>query len=188
MPYDGKVIDLDRLAAGDNAEWNSLVNQYQRVLVRRVSRTIRDINSAEDITQTVFLNLWLGRSKLAHIDSLPGYLVRAVNNMTTTYLRKQTSRKESPLRVNVAELIPASGQSDPRVFSENKEVGQLISQAVSTFTPKQHQVVDHIRLDMDVSIRQIGRVMGCSHKNVRAIISRIRTKLGRADELARRYT
>ena len=186
MQCDGKVIDFGRLAAGDNAEWNNLVNTQRILLVRRVYQTTHDYNLAEDVVQTVFQRLWMRRSKLAHIDSLPSYLARSAKNTASTYLQKRANRKELPLRLGVARLIPASEQSNPRVVAECKEAGALLSQTMETFTPRQTQVMDHIRVDMDVSTRQLGEIMGCSHKNVQAIIGRIRAKLSQTHDLRQR--
>ena len=155
MPYDGEIIDLGRLAAGDKHEWIRFVNQYHLFLVKRAIRIIHDIDLAEDIAQSIFLCLWIRRSKLVHIGSLSAYLTGAATNTAVTYLRERSKGKELPLRLDMAKLMPASEQSDPRIIAENEELGQLILQAIKTLTPRQQQIVNYILVDISISTRQM---------------------------------
>lgn len=75
MSKESSDIDTEKIANGETQEWRKLVDHYNQILIRHAYKIIRDTQSANDIAQTVLLNLWARRSIAIHIKSLRAYLV-----------------------------------------------------------------------------------------------------------------
>ncbi len=126
MQHKEKVIDLVRLANGNSHEWTEFVHHYRRTLVKYAARITHDLHAAHDVVQIVFLQLWIRKSRLAGIDSLPAYLVRATKNTAMTYIRDLSKKAEVPLLSNISEMIPASQDFDPQVAAQQGELSRVV--------------------------------------------------------------
>lgn len=59
----------------------------------------------------------------------------------------------------------------------------MISVRLEQLTPKQREVIEHILLEPDISTRELGNVLGYSHKNAQAILGRIRVRFRKIRKL-----
>jgi len=181
-----KTIDLNRLAKGDPGEWIKLVDCFYEFMLKRAVLIVKDIHSAKDVVQQVLMNLWVKKSQFGQVESLAGYLARATKNAAITHLRQLATEKTLSIQTEIAEPVEKSRQSDPLTVVCLGELSRAVSTARVSLSPRQRGVVDHLLLDGDSSMRQVGRYVGCSHQNVRGILRRIRPKFRQADELLRR--
>ncbi|WP_299669718.1 RNA polymerase sigma factor [uncultured Polaribacter sp.] len=85
---------ISRLQNGDEEAYASLVDAYHHKLCVYASNLINDGLSAEDIVQTVFINLWKRRKKLTIKVSLESFLYKAVYyEFINQYRKKMTALK-----------------------------------------------------------------------------------------------
>jgi|GEM_PF-3841815 len=180
------AIDLNRLAEGEAGEWAKLLRRFHGFMLKQAISIVKDIHSANDVVQEALSQLWRKKSQLCRIKSLPAYLARVTRNMAITHLRRLATDKMLSIHTEIAEPIESSRQSDPLATVCLDELCQTVSKARDELPPKQRRVVDCLLSDGGVSTRQVGRYIGCSHKNVQAILYRVRPKFKRADELLRR--
>lgn len=75
---DDQVL-LQKIASGDEKSFNILYEKYWKEIYNNCRRLLNDHEKAQDITQEIFVGLWLNRTKL-HIDNLSAYLYIAVRN------------------------------------------------------------------------------------------------------------
>lgn len=70
---------LQKIASGDEKSFNILYEKYWKEIYHNCRRLLNDHEKAQDITQEIFVGLWLNRTKL-HIDNLSAYLYMAARN------------------------------------------------------------------------------------------------------------
>lgn len=83
---------LMRLSRGEAAAYELLFQRYHGKVGRFVKAIINDEAPAEDITQNVFMKVWLNKTELTSVNSLNNYIFTIARNEACDYLRKQNSR------------------------------------------------------------------------------------------------
>ncbi len=82
---------LKKLQKGNQEAYNYLVDIYHHELCIYASSLSRDMYTAEDIVQNVFLKLWEQREKLNSKFSIKSFLYRSVyNEFINQYRKKET--------------------------------------------------------------------------------------------------
>lgn len=176
-------IDAQKIANGDTREWKKLVSHYNQVLTRHAYNITHDTQSANDVAQMVLLSLWERKLNAVDIKSLDAYLARAVKNKALTYVQQHSM--EVPYSSDIAVTVLTSGQNvnNPENTAQQKELLEMISVRIEQLTPKQREVIEHILLEPDISTRELGNVLGYSHKNAQAILGRIRVRFRKIRKL-----
>ena len=96
-----EVHDIEQLQAMDEAAWGDLQEDYFRRVYFFVKRYVTDHQTAEDITQDVFLGAVKGISKFDPSFTLEQFLFGIAKNRVIDHFRKHKMR-----------LIPAKGEDD----------------------------------------------------------------------------
>jgi len=81
-----------RIATGDAAAFNEMVQTYWPKLVAYVARIVGGVESAQDLVQDTFMRVWLHRAELRPDQSLKPYLYRVAHNRATDQLRRNRVR------------------------------------------------------------------------------------------------
>ncbi|MHC4464072.1 MAG: RNA polymerase sigma factor [Planctomycetota bacterium] len=172
MSQKSSNIAAEKIANGEAQEWKKLVKRYNKVLVSQAYSITHDTQSANDMAQMVLLKLWEQRSIAVHIKSLEAYLVQAARNTALTYIQQRD--REVPYLSDITMLTSGRKANRPETVAQQKEFREMISIQIARLTPRQHEVIEHILSEPTISTRKLGKVLGCSHKNVQAILGRIR--------------
>ena len=83
-----------------------MFRQHYRFLCLVAFRIVRDQDTAEDIVQDFFLNLWQRRTEITSIISFQAYATRAVKNLSISFLRKQQTLSDEQLNTVPDEANP----------------------------------------------------------------------------------
>jgi len=157
---------MRRVAGGDREAYASLVAQHLSPIQAYSQRMTGNPASAEDITQEVFLRLWL---KAADFDAskarLTTWLHRMAHNLAIDHLRKR--QREAPLEgVEDFESAADDETHDPaRVL---QALMQLPERQRSALTLTYYQ---------DLSNREVADIMGLGTRAVESLLVRARSAL-----------
>jgi len=157
---------MRRVAGGDREAYASLVAQHLSPIQAYSQRMTGNPASAEDITQEVFLRLWL---KAAEFDAskarLTTWLHRMAHNLAIDHLRKR--QREAPLEgVEDFESAADDETHDPaRVL---QALMQLPERQRSALTLTYYQ---------DLSNREVADIMGLGTRAVESLLVRARSAL-----------
>ena len=119
--------------------------------------------AAEEITQEVFLKLWLYRDELKYIDHSENYLFTIARNKTLNYLRK--ARNEEKLINEMKDLMTGSS-NNVEDESAVAECERLLSEAMSMLSPQRRTVYRLSRYD-GMSHEQIASSLHLSPNTVK---------------------
>jgi RNA polymerase sigma-70 factor (family 1) len=106
--------------------FKAIFDMYYKPLCLIASRLCTDMNTAEDIVQTVFIGIWEGKKLHRVQTSIRSYLVKAVRNACLDHLEK--NRKQIEL------ITAATSDADwinPDNSSEIFQFPQNLTQAIS---------------------------------------------------------
>src|SRR5882757_8219504 len=148
------------IAAGDSKSFRTLVDIFWSRVYGNTLTLVKSPQTAEEITQDIFLKIWQQKERLAEVQSFKHYIYVVGRNQVISQLRKKIAGKlEEPADVLEDRLKP-----DEQL--EYKETYRLIMEGIERLTPQQQLVFKMSRLE-GLSYEQIGRRTGLSKNTVK---------------------
>ena len=135
---------------------------------------LKDTDSAKDITQKVFINLWENREKIDPQKSLKSYLFTSVRNRCLNYIRDQKKYRSEILDIETHDF-EISFEEDKMAMAELKA---KVDEALSELPEKCRLVFEMSRFknmkykdiaeELDISVKTVEAHMSKALKNLRA--------------------
>lgn len=160
---DDKVQDkllLLKLKEGNTDAFDALYEKYWNGIYSAAFKRLQDPDQAKDITQDVFLQLWLKREENT-IDNLPAYLFTATKNKVLNWMEKE--RKFTPVPELFLHLKTSRDQTDADLL--RKEFMSAYEALINTLTQSQQQIF-RMRYQQDMSTTEIAEQLAISRKTV----------------------
>lgn len=172
----------------DIALFRELFDSYFRILTTYAYRFVNDWQTAEDITQDVFMSLWEKKESIDFDDPIKPYLYRAIYNRSINYLNSALMQKRIEGAETIDELINREilsyNQHDTLLL---KEITDEINLFVDTLPP-QCRTVYKLSRERNLRNKEIAAQLGVSEKTVEKHLSKalseIRNHLVRLDILS----
>jgi RNA polymerase sigma-70 factor (family 1) len=137
----------------DDESFKRLFDDYKNRLYGYVLAITHSHYTAEEITQEIFIKLWLCRDILQQVGNLDGYIFTIARNKTLNHLRKAAYDvrllKELQERASVAELI--NNVEERAMVSE---YDRLLQDALALLSPQRRLVY------------QLSRQRGLNHEEI----------------------
>ncbi len=165
MPQENQTILtdcelLEAMKANSNSAFDSLYERYWLMVYQAAFKRLRDESAAEDITQDIFLQLWLRRSEL-QIEYLKAYLLTSVRNNVLKRLEKE--QRIVAVDNLLEEISINKGAADAALIE--KELKRLYETIISNL-PKAQQQIFRMRFEEDLSTAEIADQLQLSRKTV----------------------
>ncbi|MBX2923570.1 MAG: RNA polymerase sigma-70 factor [Chitinophagaceae bacterium] len=93
---------------------------------------------AEEITQEVFLKLWLNRLELDKIDNPDAYIFAVARNKTLNYLRKANYDKKLLREIELSAAVSLNNNVEEK--QAVSECDELLEKAITLLSPQRKQV------------------------------------------------
>jgi len=170
---------------GDNkkavklAAFDTIVSEYEGMLLRYISRIVLCHDSAQDVVQDTFIKLFKNWEKeLVPSSELQSWLYRVAHNCAVDHLRKETRRTLLHRReaTEHEEFTPPDRGADSRV----NEAAEKAAAALRKLSLREQQLVI-LKVYEEKSYREISEITGLKTSNVGYILHFAMKKL--ADEL-----
>lgn len=165
-PADDAAL-LKRIAQGDLAPFDRLVDRYKGPIRARIRRRIADPHRAEDVCQEVFLRLF----RAARSGGFSGegnvrvWLFTIASNCVVDALRRGQRRPEVALDFE----RPSLG-IEPIDSAADREQLRSIENAMESLPPEQREVIEMKLMD-GLSFSEIAEVLGCPITTVKSRMS-----------------
>jgi len=141
----------------------SIYDKYKVELLKLAVMLTRDINIAEDIVHDVFVRFAQSAERIRLTGSLKSYLVTSVINNVRNLHRNKTRHPESS--IEGADSF-SSAERNPHQWAIMSERLELLSNALNELPFEQREVVS-LRMEMDLSFRQIAAMQNISVNTVK---------------------
>lgn len=169
---------INRINRGDARAFETLYNAYYVYLCAVAVKYVYDPAVAQEITNDVFLNAWHLREQLVY--PVNAYLRQAVQNRSLNYLRS-LRMQEVPLTEAEEKLLrfremQTGSDEHPLGRLENKELHQLVAEAVSRLPERCRQVFTQ-KFYYGKTSEEIARECGLNASTVRVQLKIALTKL-----------
>lgn len=170
---------VDRIRAGDERAFEAMFRHYHERLCRFAAALVRSPETAEEIVQDVFLNVWSSRHDWQVRSGITAYLYGAARNRALNYLahrRIERAHEQRALREQAMAPVATPPADESLV---RRQTAAAVQEAIDQL-PERARLVVTLRWQHQLRHAEIAEVMGISVKGVE-------NQLSRALEMLRRH-
>jgi RNA polymerase sigma-70 factor (ECF subfamily) len=157
---------LLQLKANEKNALKEIFDAYYNTVFHAVYRIVSDKNTAEDLSQDVFMRLWEKRHQITINGSIGAYIRRMAINEGLGYLRKH---KKYGIEEIQDQHSPLTSSGEDAYM--NGELKTQIQRAIETLPPRCKTVFVLSRFE-ELSYKEIGQKLDISPKTVENQISK----------------
>jgi len=155
---------VERILNGDVQAFELIINRYEISIARFIYQMVRDKETAEDLTQEVFI---LAYNKLFTYKSdykFSAWLYRIARNKTIDYIRKEGKVKS----VNLDDIGPiCSNESSPEEIIEFRELKETIESFIRTLDIIDKQILTLRYTKHELTFNDIADMLNMSLSSVK---------------------
>ena len=159
--YDNNATLIESLSKGDEGAYNYLIDTYHHQLCVYANSLVKNIYSAEDIVQNVFIKVWEQRTRLKPDHALKSFLYKLVYNEFIDLYRKNQSLfslEKSYYDALNSVIQEDDSESFQRVLNVvNREIQNLPPKCKEVFILSKKEGLTNIEIaeHLDVSVKTV---------------------------------
>jgi RNA polymerase sigma-70 factor (ECF subfamily) len=173
---------MEAVGRGDPKAFEALVERWQGPLIHFIARYLGDQGTAEDVAQEVFLRIYRAAPRFEARAKVSNWIFRIAYNRAMSELgrRKRLRGLYEALKQKADEEgEPLGDDSGRRDMEEELSTGLAM-------LPERQRAALLLRVNEELSYREIGEILGVSEQSVESLLFRARTNikrhLGRSSE------
>lgn len=151
---------LHLIAEGDKPSFTVIYDRYWKKIYATSLHYLKSSEWAQDLTQDIFLKIWIKRSVLTEIDDFEAFLFIVARNELVSAIRKKVAA--APLR---EQNEPLAATELPDNILALKQTEQLIADAIAQLPPQQ-KLVFNLTRQKGLSHEAIARQLGLNTRTV----------------------
>ncbi len=163
---------MRRWAAGDRAAFEEIVRRWEIPVGRFLARLCGDADEASDLTQEVFLRVYLRGANYRDEGHFRTWLYRIALNLARDAARRRARKPAVPL----TERYDAAGRDEEH---DARERAALVAQALAALRDAQREVVV-LRHFEDLSFEAMARLLGIASTTLK---SRFATAMAKLEQM-----
>jgi RNA polymerase sigma-70 factor, ECF subfamily len=163
---------IARIAGADKAALKRFFLHHQTRIFRFIQRIVRNEAVAEELTNEVFLDVWLHAKSYEGRSSVTTWLLTLAHNRAVSSLRK---RREEAWDEDKATHI-ADGADTAEVAVQKANKGALLRQCLDALPPDQREIMDLVYYH-ERSIAEVSAVLGMPEGTVKTKMFNARKRL-----------
>ena len=175
------VALIQRILAGDESAFESLIKKYQKQVHTHAFRKVGDFQTAEDITQETFLRVYQKLATLNDPAKFSGWLYAIVNHLCIAWHRKNRLQTEALQEIHISEI-------ETDVYSRyvavehaktTTEAQRDVVRKLLTKLKENDQEVITFHYFEEMTSSEIGKHLGVSENTIKSRLHRARQQLKR---------
>ncbi len=167
---------IQRAADGDNAAFESLVTQYEKLVYSVTYRMTGNREDAMDLSQETFVKVWKSLKFFKFESAFSTWIYRVAGNVCLDFLRRQKRTQSLTVSDEEVQLDLPDEEQDPAHMFMQKNGQEQIQQALETLEPEYRAALT-LRAISGLSYQEIADVLGVQSGTVKSRISRGRERL-----------
>ncbi|MFD2966383.1 RNA polymerase sigma factor [Sphingobacterium bambusae] len=158
---------LEGIISSRQLAFSTFFHSYWKDFYSYVQRIVNDDDESIDILQDTFATLWENREKLAHVQSLKGYVYTIIHHKAVASIKNNIK-----LRNLKDELYAYFPQHDDRLIHEvnARELATLIQEEIQKLPPRMREIFLLSRNEQ-LSYREIAQQLAISENTVKKQVS-----------------
>ena len=179
------VALIQRILAGDETAFATLVEKYQQQVHALAFRKVGDFQTAEDITQEAFLQVHQKLATLNDPAKFSGWLYAIVNHLCIAWYRKNRLQTESLQEIYISEIEKdAYSRYIATEHAKTTAAAQqdLVKRLLTKLKESDREVIT-LHYFEEMTSSEIGEVLGVSENTVKSRLHRARQRLKKYDSM-----
>ena len=178
---------IQRILAGDENAFESLVQKYQRQVHTHALRKIGDFQIAEDITQETFLRVYQKLDTLNNPTQFSKWLYAIVNHLCIAWFRKNRLQTQSLQEIHISETDEETysryiATEHAKAMAESQR--DLVKKLLTTLKEDDREVIT-LHYFEEMTSSEIGETLGVPENTVKSRIRRARQRLKKYEFMIR---
>lgn len=168
-----KDIQNDILGDSPAYEIEALIREYGNDVLRTAYMYVKDVHTAEDIFQEVFIKVNNNLSKFLGNSSIKTWIIRITINTCKDYLKSAYKRRVVPMREYQEDAIISESDYDE---VENQDTSDLIKKSILSLPTKYKDIVLCVYFQ-EMTISEAADTLNIPEGTAKSRLSRAREKL-----------
>ncbi|SEW37601.1 RNA polymerase sigma factor [Chitinophaga arvensicola] len=170
-----------RIAAGDEAAFRSLVEQYTPRLQAMAARITGSVAVADDLVQDTFLKIWVTRDQLTEVTHPGAWVKKICFFLAVNYVRRQQIREKVMDTIGYEKETTITGVPVAEMIEFHQLLG-FVNNAVQQLPEKQQQIyrlsreqgwsMAEIAIHMGLAVSTVKNLQVMALKNIRASLQK----------------
>lgn len=174
-----EAVLIERVKQGDEKAFEQIFYRYQEKVYNVAYRMTGNRETAEDMTQEVFLRLFQKIRKFKGKSSFSTWLYRLTVNLCLDHLRKRDAHPAESLDdIEEEALVYGKTPEDDLILKERREAVQRIINSL----PDRLRAIIILREMEGLSYKELAEAMNCSMGRVKSLLYEARMELKRRIE------
>lgn len=152
-----KVLD------GQTGCYSFIMNKYEQGIMRFIYKIVKNKETAEDLSQEVFITAYYKLHTFKHQYRLSTWLYTIANNKCIDFLRKNKKLQE----VNSDNVLEAAGGLTPESEIEYKETKELVTSYLKTLNEMDRKILALRSSEENLTFYEIAQILDMSKSNVK---------------------
>jgi RNA polymerase sigma-70 factor (ECF subfamily) len=180
---------VQSLREQDTAAFEILFARYQEPVRQHLSHIVRDPNTAEDLTQEVFLRVWTRAEQWDGRGAFKAWALRIATNLALNHLRTVRRRRELPLEpppdigrdrdtAPTPDWLIDTITRRPEQVLEQLEWRERLQRLLRQLSEEKREVF-HLVHDAEMDVREVAQSLGIPEGTVRSRLYYARKQLAR---------
>ena len=169
IPREREVSLMERIASDDQSAMEELIGLWKMPIYRFFLRSLNHHEDAEDLTQRVFIRIYRSSERYLPQAKFSTWIFTIARNLLIDEIKK---RKRRP-QVVFDEHIEKAGDGEG---GRSVELTEILMKHLDTI-PENHRTALFLRVQRELSYREIAEVMQTTEASVKTWIHRARLDL-----------
>jgi RNA polymerase sigma factor (sigma-70 family) len=176
---------IEATIKGDQEAFQKFVEKYQKRIFSYLYRFLyQNKETAEDITQTVFLKVYQNLNNIDQTKAIKSWIYRIAHNEAANYLRSVSRKKESMLNDEQWSNLSTQKEEEEDI---SEQYGEIIQTALKKIKPKYREVIvlyyfeeksyDEISIILNSSTSSVGTLIRRAKQQLKKILEKISPEL-----------
>ncbi|MYA68940.1 RNA polymerase sigma factor [Candidatus Poribacteria bacterium] len=176
---------IQRILAGDENAFAILIEKYQRQVHAHAFRKVGDFQTAEDITQETFLQVYQKLATLNDPAKFSGWLHAIVNHLCIAWYRKNRLQTEALQEIYISEIeTEAYSRYIAREHAQTTaEVQRDLVKSLLTKLKESDREVITLHYFEEMTSSEIGEFLGISENTIKSRLHRARQQLKKYESM-----
>jgi RNA polymerase sigma-70 factor (ECF subfamily) len=153
---------FEAIARGEETAFKNLFDAYKTKIYAVAFKWVKSSFAAEEITQEVFISLWISRVKLSVVNDPKAYLYTIVYNKVSRYLKKEANQSRILKQWKANDF---SNETEEMIIANSSE--KFISGAIEQLSP-QKKLIYKLSRYQGKSYNEIGKTLDLSTHTVKS--------------------
>ena len=176
---------IQRILAGDENAFATLIEKYQRQVHALAFRKVRDFQTAEDITQETFLQVHQKLATLNDPAKFSGWLYAIVNHLCIAWYRKNRLQTEALQKIYISEIETEAYSryvATEHVKATAEVQRDLVKKLLTKLKERDREVIT-LHYFEEMTSSEIGELLGVSENTIKSWLHRARQQLKKYESI-----